>query len=254
MHVAAEHLGRFDDGLAFVEQLCAMPLNDPTTAEGKALSRALAVLHICAGREKEAWRLVGSAATDRARVLAVAASAFAGRERIGEATAAFERALALVDQPSRDDPATRALAVTGNNLACALETRPTLSDAERALMLLAARTARRYWEIAGGFLEIERAEYRLAMSHLKAGNTSKALEHARECLRIVDANHLEAGERFFAHEALARALHAADPLLDRAQEARAERNRAAEQLETIEDASFRKFCAGELAKLDALLG
>jgi hypothetical protein len=42
-------------------------------------------------------------------------------------------------------------------------------------MIFAAKTTRKYWEIAGTWLEIERAEYRLAMTYLAAGDLNVAL-------------------------------------------------------------------------------
>lgn len=73
-----------------------------------------------------------------------------------------------LQQSWNDHPAFRALAVTGNNLACTLEEKNHRSLQETELMILASRTARKYWELAGGWLEISRAEYRLAMNYLQA--------------------------------------------------------------------------------------
>lgn len=72
-------------------------------------------------------------------------------------------------------------------------------------MLLAAEAGRRFWEIAGSWREVERAEYRWAMSCLKAGQFAEAASHARSCLEICAANEAEPIERFFGYEALARA-------------------------------------------------
>ena len=106
------------------------------------------------------------------------------------------------------DPAHRALAVAGNNIACALEEKPGRSAAERELMILAATTGRIYWQRAGTWLETERAEYRLAMSWLQAGDAAQARKHALACRSLVQANAGPALESFFASEALARAEHA----------------------------------------------
>jgi hypothetical protein len=137
--------------------------------------------------------------------------------------------------------------VTANNIAVEFENRATLTDDERAMMLRAAVVARRFWGIAGGWMETERAEYRLALSNIKARNAEAALRHGEECLRIVEANGSDAGEAFFAHEAIARARLAAG---DKAA-AKRERDRMAEILPTIADEEFRSFAAGELPKLDA---
>ncbi|HEY8708172.1 MAG TPA: hypothetical protein VIM34_09255, partial [Burkholderiaceae bacterium] len=130
------------------------------------------------------------------------------------------------------DPMNRALAVTSNNLACTLEHKTHRSTRECELMILAAQAARRYWERAGTWLETERAEYRLAMTWLQAGDPAQAREHAQACLDIVAANGAVALERLFGWEALGHVEHAAgDPAahaeaLARAREAYAELDEA----------------------------
>ena len=108
-----------------------------------------------------------------------------------------------------NDPAVRALAVAGNNLAANLEEKAERSADERALMILAAQTGRRFWQRAGTWLETERAEYRLGMTWLAAGDAGQARQHALACLAIVDAQTDAAPlERFFGHDVLARAERA----------------------------------------------
>jgi hypothetical protein len=160
----------------------------------------------------------------------------------------FEQALeeAASADLQRDDPAHRALATTGNNLACALEMKPNRSDAERDLMLLAARATRRHWEIAGGWLETERAEYRLAMSHFEAGDLAQARLHAQNCLEIVEANGSVPLERCFGYEALAKIERAAGNSVGCAQALQSARAACA----AIDDAGDRDFAAGELAKIN----
>jgi hypothetical protein len=216
-HVAGEHLGRFDDGIALLERLAASAKLEPASPEARAIARSQAALHLAAGRRHEAERLeergrAGGAippASDRIRIFAVAASALAGRGLTAEAAARFDEALALASYgPTKDDPAARALAVTGNNLAAALEERPSRTPLETDLMVLAAETGLRFWSIAGGWVEIERAHYRLSNSLRLAGHAERAVRHARECLRIVLANGADPFESFHARDVLARALRA----------------------------------------------
>ena len=82
------------------------------------------------------------------------------------------------------------------------EKRDARSADDRALMILSAQSARRHWERAGTWLEVERAEYRLAMTWLQAGDVAQARQHAQACLDIVAANEGAALERFFGWEAL----------------------------------------------------
>jgi len=257
-HVAGEHLGRWNDGIALLEQLTRTKFFDASTAEGKAVLRSLAVLHRCAGNQADEERCFvasksGGAvpeASDRIRLLAVAASALLGQKRLPEAARDFDAAVALASYgPDAKDPAARSLAVTGNNLACELENRPTLSRDDAALMLRAARAGRQFWEIAGTWKEVERAEYRLAMSHIKAGRIDDALVHAARCLALIEEHGSDPGEAFFAHEAFARGYVAGEQIA-KAREARAI---MAGLLPKIADESFRTYCAGELAKLDDAL-
>ncbi len=55
-------------------------------------------------------------------------------------------------------------------------------------MIAAAQAGRRFWALAGTWLETERAEYRLAMTWLQAGDATQARHHAQQCLAIVQAN------------------------------------------------------------------
>ncbi|MDE1113476.1 hypothetical protein OS119_27475 [Klebsiella pneumoniae] len=52
------------------------------------------------------------------------------------------------------------------------------TDVEKSRMLEAAKLALDYWKVAGGWMQEERAEYRLAMSLLKAGEAGQAKQHA----------------------------------------------------------------------------
>ena len=103
----------------------------------------------------------------------------------------------------------RALAVSGHNLAAALEENASLTRDEAKLMLMASRASRVHWERAGTWLQVERAEYQVATTHLKTGDAVQGEFHARECGRIVAENDAPALERFFACEALGRVMRAA---------------------------------------------
>lgn len=123
---------------------------------------------------------------------------------LAEACAAAEAA-ALPDT----DPAVRALAVAGNSIAVDLGERPALDDTARRVMLQAAEAGLRFWRRAGTWLHEERAHYRLAHSHHKAGDAAPARHHARACLALVAAHGDEPLERFFGEEALGLAEDAA---------------------------------------------
>jgi hypothetical protein len=258
VHVAGEHLGLWREGIALLEGIERLPAFDAASVEGKALLRSKAVLHRCAGdRDAEARAFAACRsggdvpeASDRIRVLAVAASALAFQKRLAEASADFEECVRLAAYgPTKSDPAARAMAVTAHNVAVELENQPSLTSDERALMLRAADVSRVFWRMTGGWMEWERAEYRLTMSHLKAGEARGALHHAERCLAIVEENGSDPGEVFFAREALSRSRLATGDVAG----AKRERATMAAILPTIGDEGFRSFAADELARLDVAL-
>jgi hypothetical protein len=212
-HVWGEHLGQWQAGVDFMQRLGAQPACG--SAGVAAVQRCTASLHLCAGRDLD---LAALPASDRIRVAAMAAANLAGSE-VARAMALFRQALAQAESCGLpgSDPMNRALAITGNGLACTLEEKIPRTPAERELMILAAQTARRYWAVAGTWLETERAEYRLAMTWLQAGDEAQAREHAQHCLDIVQAHDGPALERFFAWEALGRVAHAAGNAADHQQ-------------------------------------
>ena len=210
-HVFGEHLGRWAAGLAALQLLAARPACVVGSAQAQAVSRCQASLALCAGQPDTRGQMSPS---DAIRVTALAAAALA-EQQTPRAMQLLHDALAQADatQLPAEDAAHRALAVAGNNLACTLEEKSGRSTDEVALMILAAQTGRRFWAVAGGWLETERAEYRLAMTWLQAGDLAQARQHAQACLDIVQREAAPALERFFAREALAivaRAANAAD--------------------------------------------
>ena len=209
-HVMGEHLGRWQDGLQFQQQLAALPLCQLGSAEAQALGRFMASLQLASGAMDAVDLRSTLSPSDAIRVTAMAAASLAGQDT-ARALVLFQDALAQADRAALPDtdPCTRALAVSGNNLASTLEEKNSRSAEERSLMILAAQTARRYWAIAGGWLETERAEHRLAMTWLQAGDPVQARLHAQNCLDNVAANEGPALERFFGWDALGRAERAA---------------------------------------------
>ncbi len=199
-HLHGEHLGTWTQGVAFIERLRGAPVFAADGPSGQGARRSIASLRLSGGQPAALDVFTPS---DRARVLAMAASNLASRDAL-RAGGWLREALDLTqrEELAAADPAHRALAVTGNNIASTLEEKPDRSADERELMILAARTARRHWAIAGTWLETERAEYRLANTWLQAGDPARARQHAQACLEIVEANDGAALERFFGWEAL----------------------------------------------------
>lgn len=211
-HTAGEHLGDYDRATALLSRIRQHSAFDADTVDGRSVARNLAALALARGDQEAAsrWELAARsgppvpADSDAARLRAEAAAMLIGNDRLEAGAVLYDEALALLGPaPSREDPATRALAATSNNLAAGLEERAGRSPAATALMVRAATEARRLWELAGTWLHVERAEYRLARSLLAAGRPEEAAVHAREVLDLCRLNDAAAEERFFGWEALA---------------------------------------------------
>lgn len=197
-HVMGEHLGDWSNGRAWLSQLSENPhAKNPESLQ--ALARFDAVLTLAGGGEVQVSKFTPS---EWARVLAMSASCVNERKESARAVGFLREAVRVATGLSDTDPAYRNLAMTGNNVAASLEERPDRSDLENELMLLAAETGRTYWEKAGTWLEVERAEYRLAQTCLKLGDADRALKHAKAGLTICVANGAPALELFFTHEVL----------------------------------------------------
>lgn len=206
-HVMGEHMGMWDEGVQALKYLIRHnTINDNESAK-QSIRRSIAVLEL---GQKERNDVKDFSPSDQVQILGTAASALAGQKHLSRALEFFREGIKVADSGAlaEKDPAFRALAVAGNNLACTLEELEARTPEQNELMLLAAQTGRRFWEIAGTWLHVERAEYRLAMSHLKAALPEKALEHGRLCLAICEKNQAPALEFFFGWEAIAHAAAA----------------------------------------------
>jgi hypothetical protein len=207
-HVFGEHLGDWAAGIALLESLRDRPCFQRESEAERAVVRTVATLRLAGSGDRR--QLAGLEDSELIRVLSMAASALAGQRELERALDYFKEALGLISGVATGDPAHRALAVTGNNLAADLEERPERTAPETDLMVLAARTARTEWEIAGTWENVLRAEYRLACTCLEAGLADEASEHARQCLEIGQANGAGVVDRFWSNQAVALVAHARD--------------------------------------------
>ena len=204
-HVLGEHLGAWQEGLDYCEKLRALPAFDARFFTGSSSAASLR-------RVQAALKLSGALADERAalstsdqvRVTVMAAANLASHDA-ARAASLLQQACddALAAALPASDPAPRSIAASANGIAGTLEEKPARTGSETTLMLAAAEAARRFWEIAGTWLEVERAEYRLAMSCTQAGQLERARGHAQQCLAIVHAHDSVALEAFFGFEALA---------------------------------------------------
>jgi hypothetical protein len=204
VHLLGEHLGRYDDARWRLKAL---------VGHAQADAQVHAALRVAAASLSLAEH--GSAAIavfslpQQTQALAQAAAIAAGQRHI-------ERALALLARARQTLPADgaasaanaaahRPLAVACNNMAWALHDRGhERSPVETEAMLALALASRTHWREAGSWLEVQRADYCLALVHLSAGRTDAAAGFAQACLQSCEAHEAPAFERFFAHEACAR--------------------------------------------------
>ena len=241
-HVFGEHLGEWDRGAALLESMRSLSAFDGSPAAAGALTRSVATLRYASGEESALEPL---SMDDRVAALAVAASAFVGRNECERGVETYREALRLGDAGlPPGSPAIRTLAVGGNNLASALEEKKDRNAAQTRGMIAAAEAALKYWKLAGTWLEQERAEYRLTRSLLQAGEHSAALQSAGRCIDVCERNGAPAYERFFGYAALAFAQRAAGDPASFA----ASRQNALAQLEQVPQES-RRWCESDLKEL-----
>jgi hypothetical protein len=214
VHVLGEHLAEYQRGRRLIARMSELGrvAADGATSSIEALDRSLAVFALCDGELAEADALFAGFGSRRpsqeAWALALAAGAVSVHGRLEEASQWLARAATLAHRLPNGDPAVRAVAATANNVAVTLEGRQDRTPQEVSLLRSAAQVARIAWERAGTWLEVERAEYRLAATSLSLGEPHAAVAHAEACLLVCLGNEAPAYELAYAYEMLARTRHA----------------------------------------------
>jgi hypothetical protein len=206
VHVFGEHLGEWSSAQRELSLLQEHPLcrSDPQAVS--AVRVAQAALSLAQGVVPQGAKLTDE---ERVRALSSACAICLGREELGNASDLFDLCLKLVALlPPASAGFHRLLAVAANNLTCALGELALRSEVQDAQMIKAAQTARQYWELAGTWLETQRADYVLAKSCLRAGHLPAAASHAVDCLNLCRANDAAPIDLFFAHEIAALAAKA----------------------------------------------
>ncbi|MFN5048923.1 hypothetical protein [Roseateles sp.] len=197
---AAEHvlLGHLADAVGLAALLNAMP------ADQTARARAAIVLAQSPQAEPE-WQDLPPAERIRAAYNAVLALSRA--RDFAAMSSLMDRCQAWAQS---DAASARAWAATANNVAGDLRYYLAVGDVEAAVTMVdAAQRARSAWQQAGGWLEVERADWQLAMCAAAAGQGALALQAAQDCVRACLANEADDYEHCFAYEALGRAAVAA---------------------------------------------
>lgn len=257
VHVAANHLGAHAEGLELLDRLSAHGLYSSDDVASLSVVRCRAILHTCSGNAGEAERYAEAGhppgdlprASTSIRIQATAAGAMMQQGDYEPARRLYLATVQLADYgPTNEDPAARALAIASNNIACQLEGRSDRTPDQDDWLELAAKTARIYWAVAGTWVQVKIAEYRLAMTYIALGNGPQAIAHAQLSLALCDENDGAPTDRFFPYEALARAQHLAGD----GAAAKEARNCAAAILEGA-DEDHREWFTESLTALDAAL-
>ena len=208
-HLYTEHIPRFIEGERQLREFAKSDYVKGTPAEF-AVARAVAAFRMCEGTLDPETDRMGLTPGDLARALGLAASALSGRDSV-KSEKFLRLALSLVEslELTSTDGISRGLAIAANNSSATLMELETQTEQQKTFMLLTAEVARKYWELAGTWLEVERAEYYWALRCLKANDPQEARKHAELSLKICTENGSVPLEMFFASEAMARVERAA---------------------------------------------
>lgn len=205
-HVFGEHLGQWYDGRAFIRRLRENSLFSAGSELESALKKMDKSLELNINPHASVEALSMS---EQVGALCIASSAQLVQKNLAQARMFFERALKMADQLDTKDPANRNVAVTCNNLASVIEDKKTPVTAEEIeFMLRCGLMSRKYWELAGTWINVERADYFMVARYTKAGRMSEALKSAQSCVDICLQNKADDFETFFAYECLVRGYKA----------------------------------------------
>lgn len=197
VHVCGEHLGNWQQGIELLRKL----KNNATIKDKNEMNRLVAILDL--GNNPNI-SIDKYSLSDRVIIYSTTAVALTSLGGTKNAAVLFSKACEIAQSDiSAEDLANRSLAIASNSMACTLENKKERSQKETELMITAATMARKHWEMAGSWKEIERAEYRLSKTFIEAGDLELAQTHAEKCLEIILQNQSEPLEIFFVYEALA---------------------------------------------------
>jgi len=245
---AAEHvaLGHADDATALQALMAALtPHQARHPALAQPLLRAESALALAA--DPGAALPPALQGAERVRAHYNAALAHTRRRHFSGCRSLMDAASAETASLPGDAAAQRALAAQMDNIASDLREYLQPGDRDAAsLMLDAAHRAHAQWSACGGWLEVERADWQIAMCAAAAGDGALSLAHARAGLAACGAHGADDFEFCFAWQALALAAVAArDTVL--AAEAR---EAMAHRLSLLTDPGDLAYGRAQLAEID----
>jgi len=205
LHLCGEHLDGFEDGRWRLAALTTHPLADAGVQSALRVGTAALTL-----AERGAAECNGFTLEELIRSEASAAAICVGRKDSERAVRLLQTARGRLDTAHGASAAAhRRLAIACNNMLWQLHERGAARNAVDTLAMLdVAAACRLHWSKAGTWVEVERADYGLALAHLSADLLDLALRYAAQCLAGCAANDAPPYEHFYAHEALARVQQA----------------------------------------------
>lgn len=199
-HIATDHNFNFDIAVNALEKLQAHTLAQAPSTQSHLKCQIATMRFISQPKEDVSHFSV----SDRTMIFIAAASSCLFQKNFSKAEALLNNAIAASHSlKDAKDPAFRTLAMCTNNMASEISQRTVLNQQEKKFMMDLAHYARNFWEKAGTWLHVERAEYYLSKYYRKIGDLQSAENHAQLCLQICEKEKAEPLEHFFAHESLA---------------------------------------------------
>ena len=203
-HVAGEKFGLWGEAVAGLRAIVAQAGPDvtPLILRHAAVAAQLAADDGLAREWTQALAASADASLDKARALvALGAVQFSASRLSAEAAArqalhALAAAAALQDTPGNGLDA--AFGAVANNLASDLLERPLSDLAQPGLrdaLARAAELAQHLWDVAGTWVQRERARYLSAMAANALGDGEAGAAHARAGLALLDEFDVDEGER-----------------------------------------------------------
>jgi len=212
-HTIGEHLGDWPRANALVSRVVRAhsPGAETARAWGHLYVAALLAGDIAGAAEAEIAFCRGLGADFRAAIVEMKfmlVAALVGCGRTDEGAAIYAGALDLAQTLGEAAPH-RTIAVASNNLATGLLEAQSRTDAEAALMQLAARSSHAFWLRCGDWLNDARGDYLEALVANVMGDAAEALAHVDRALSLIADHGGAAIDETFLRLARAHALRLA---------------------------------------------
>lgn len=142
VHICGEHLGNWEQGIDLLKKL----KNNAPIKDKEQMKRLVAILNL--GNNPNI-SIAEFSPSDQVRIYSATASALANLGGLKNAEKLFDKALLLAVDLVKEDPANKALAAAGNNIARIIEKKEVKNPQDTELMMKASTVAKKYEEIAG---------------------------------------------------------------------------------------------------------